>query len=282
VTFARQGKVKLKAMPWISFDLDGTICDWPFNKAVFIPMRAHLNPFVLESMRQEYFSRLGSSDPVNAFDWDGIHDLTATQYGLPAFEQILEFAAKVEFHPELVYPDTQPALEKLRAKGWKIACGTNGYAKYQGYALTRLGVQADAFIAPDTVNACKPQAEFLKRLPELTGDKTALEGLIHVGDLLTQDVLAANRAGAKAVWVWREMPEFMREIPVLERTKNKSVQAAILEQTAHEFTHNGKLGTDYSDLPPKPDFVVADLLELVHALESESTASSNQNRFSTV
>jgi FMN hydrolase / 5-amino-6-(5-phospho-D-ribitylamino)uracil phosphatase len=253
-------------MPWISFDLDGTICDWPFNKAVFIPMRAHLDPQVLEAMRQEYFSRLGSSDPVNAFDWDGIHDLTATQHGLPAFEKILEFAAKVDFHPELVYADTQPALEKLRAKGWKIACGTNGYAKYQGYALTRLGVRADAFIAPDTVNACKPQAEFLKRLPELTGDDSALEGLIHVGDLLTQDVLAANRAGAKAAWVWREMPEFMREIPVLERNQNKGIQAAILEQTNHEFTHNGKLGSSYTDLPPRPDFVVADLLELVSVI----------------
>jgi FMN hydrolase / 5-amino-6-(5-phospho-D-ribitylamino)uracil phosphatase len=253
-------------MPWISFDLDGTICDWPFSKAVFNPMRAHLNDNVLETMRQEYFNRLRSSNPVHAFDWDGIHDLTAEQFGLPAFEPILEFAAKVDFHPELVYADTQPALEQLRRNGWKIACGTNGYAKYQGYALERLGVQADAFIAPDTVNACKPQAEFLKRLPELTGDKTALEGLIHVGDLLTQDVLAANRAGAKAAWVWREMPEFMREIPVLERNHDKTVQTAILEQTAFEFVHNGKLGSSYEDLPPRPDFVVSDLLELVSVI----------------
>ena len=202
--------------------------------------------------------------------------------GLWPGRRILEFAAKVDFYPELVYADTQPALEKLRAEGWKIACGTNGYAKYQGYALERLGVKADAFIAPDTVNACKPQAEFLRRLPELTGDQTALEGLIHVGDLLTHDVLAANRAGAKAAWVWREMPEFMRTIPVLERTQNRKVQAAILEQTAHEFTHNGKLGSDYNDLPPKPDFVVADLLELVDALEFQSASTSNQNRLSAV
>jgi FMN hydrolase / 5-amino-6-(5-phospho-D-ribitylamino)uracil phosphatase len=266
VTFARQGKVTLNVMPWISFDLDGTICDWPFSKAVFNPMRAHLSDQMLETMRQEYFARLRSSDPVNAFDWDGIHDLTAAQFGLPAFEPILEFAAKIDFKPELVYADTQPALEQLRVAGWKIACGTNGYAKYQGYALTRLGVKAEAFIAPDTVNACKPQAEFLKGLPQLTGDQNALEGLVHVGDLLTQDVLAANRAGAKAAWVWREMPEFMREIPVLERTQNQSIQDAILEQTAHEFTHNGKLGSDYTDLPPRPDLVVADLLELVSVI----------------
>ncbi len=256
-------------MPWISFDLDGTICDWPFGKAVFNSMRAHLSEHVIEAMRQEYFMRLRSSDPINAFDWDGIHDLTAEQFGLPAFEPILEFAAKMEFRSELVYADTQPALERLRTNGWKIACGTNGYAKYQGYALERLGVKAEAFIAPDTVNACKPQREFLQRLPQLTGDKTALEGLVHVGDLLTQDVLAANRAGVKAAWVWREMPATMREIPVLERNQNQQIQAAILEQTAHEFVFNGKLGSSYADLPPRPDFVVSDLLELVKVLQPE-------------
>ena len=58
----------------------------------------------------------------------------------------------------------------------------------------------------------------------------------------------------------------MREIPVLERTQHNSIQTAILEQTAHEFVHNGKLGSSYEDLPPKPDFVVADLLELVSVL----------------
>jgi FMN phosphatase YigB (HAD superfamily) len=154
----------------------------------------------------------------------------------------------------------------LRSNGWRIACGTNGWAKYQGYALERLGIQAEAFIAPDTVNACKPQREFLQRLPQLTGDKTALEGLVHVGDLLTQDVLAANRAGVQAAWVWRDMPEFMREIPVLERIQNRSVQTAILEQTAHEFIYNGKLGSSYTDLPPRPDFVISDLLELVEVI----------------
>ena len=253
-------------MPWISFDLDGTICDWPFNKAVFRPMRAHLPTSVQESMRQEYFKRLSSSDPVNAFDWDGIHDLTATEFNLPAFQPILEFAASVEFKAELVYSDTHPAFDELRAGGWKIACGTNGYAKYQGYALERLGLSTDAFIAPDTVNACKPQREFLARLPQLTGDESALVGLVHVGDLLTQDVLAANRAGARAAWVWRDMPSDMRQIPVPDRIQNQNVQAVILEKTKNEFILNGKLGSSYSDLPPRPDFVVADLLELVEVL----------------
>jgi FMN phosphatase YigB (HAD superfamily) len=266
VTFARPELDTLVQMPWISFDLDGTICNWPFSEAVFRPMRAHLSSDVQESMRQEYFRRLGSSNPVHAFDWDGIHDLTALEHNLPAFQRILEYAASVEFHPELVYSDTQPALEKLRANGWKIACGTNGYAKYQSYALERLGVHADAFLAPDTVDACKPQREFLTRLPQLTGDAHALEGLIHVGDLLTQDVLAANRAGARAAWVWRDMPEAMREIPVGQRLQDQSVRFAILEQTKHEFFHNGKLGSEYEDLPPRPDFVVADLLELVAVL----------------
>ncbi len=253
-------------MPWISFDLDGTTCDWPFNKAIFEPMRAHLSKPVHEFMRHEYFGRLRSSNPVSAFDWDGIHDLAATKYKLPAFERILEFAAKHEFKQDLVFADTQPALTKLRQNGWKIACGTNGFAKYQQYALERLGLQADAFIAPDTVGYCKPQRQFLLGLPRLTNDPNALEGLIHVGDLLTQDVLAANRAGVKAVWVWRDMPSQMRRVPVTERNENLEIQIAILEKAKSEFKYNGMLGSEYNDLPPKPDLVVADLLELVSVL----------------
>jgi hypothetical protein len=80
------------------------------------------------------------------------------------------------------------------------------------------------------------------------------------------------------------MTEFMRRIPVFERNQNHSVQTAILEQTAHEFVHNGKLGSSYADLPPRPDFVVTDLLELVDVfdLKIQSTTSSNQNRLSAV
>jgi FMN hydrolase / 5-amino-6-(5-phospho-D-ribitylamino)uracil phosphatase len=254
-------------MPWISFDLDGTICDFPMYHAVFKTMRAHWPEEARAALGTLYQSRLASKDPIQAFNWDEMNAVIAAQYGLDTLPDILEFAANQHFDPALVYKDTQPALATLREQGWKLVCGTNGYAKYQAYALKRLEVEIETFIAPDTVGFAKPHPEFLRCLPNVTNDHQALEGLIHVGDILTQDVLAANRAGVRSAWVWRDMPENFRAIPVEARASDSQIQAKIHELAELEFTQHGQMAGSYTDFPPRPDFVVADLIELTEMLD---------------
>jgi FMN phosphatase YigB (HAD superfamily) len=253
-------------MPWISFDLDGTICDFPMYQAVFKTMRAHWPEEARASLGKLYQARLASENPILAFNWDEMNAVIAAQYGLEPPSDILEFAAAQPFDPALVYADTQPALASLREQGWKLVCGTNGFAKYQAYALKRLKIEIETFIAPDTVGFAKPQAEFLQSLPAVTNDQRALEGLIHVGDILTQDVLAANRSGVRSAWVWRDMPEDFKAKPVGARASDAQVQAKIHELAELEFAQHGQMKGSYADFPPKPDFVVADLLELVELL----------------
>jgi FMN phosphatase YigB (HAD superfamily) len=253
-------------MPWISFDLDGTICNFPMYHAVFKNMRAHWPEEAREALGRMYQERLASPDPIQAFNWDEMNAIIAKDFQLEPLPDILEFAAAQHFDLGLVYADTQPALLRLRSDGWQIVCGTNGYAKYQAYALQRLQIEVEGFIAPDTVGFAKPQAEFLRCLPNITGDQNALEGLIHVGDILTQDVLAANRAGVTSAWVWRDMPEEMRAIPANARASDPRVITKISELTELEFGLHGRMAGSDSDFPPKPDFVVADLLEMVELL----------------
>jgi FMN phosphatase YigB (HAD superfamily) len=253
-------------MPWISFDLDGTICDFPMYHAVFKSMRSHWPEEARAALGGLYQSRLASQNPIKAFDWDEMNAVIASDFGLEPLADILEFAAGQHFDPALVYTDTQPALRSLREQGWKLVCGTNGYAKYQAYALKRLKVEIEDFIAPDTVGFAKPQPDFLRSLPAVTGDDRALEGLIHVGDILTQDVLAANRAGVRSAWVWREMPVGLRAIPATARAANPQVLEKIRELAELEFDLHGRMAGEYTDLPPKPDFVLADLIELVEVL----------------
>ena len=262
-------------MPWISFDLDGTICDFPMYQAVFKSMRSHWPEEARTALGNLYQERLASNDPIQAFNWDEMNAVIAEKHNLEPLPDILEFAARQHFDPALVYADTQPALARLRAKGWQIACGTNGYAKYQAYALERLEVQIDAFLAPDTVGFAKPQAEFLRCLPNVTGDQSALEGLIHVGDLLTQDVLAANRAGVTSAWVWRDMPEEILTIPAESRASDPRVITKIGQLTELEFDLHGRMVGSDSDVPPRPDFVVADLLELVELLSTADRTDPN-------
>jgi FMN phosphatase YigB (HAD superfamily) len=254
-------------MPWISFDLDGTICDFPMYHAVFKSMRSHWPEEARTALGHLYQERLASNDPIQAFNWDEMNAVIAERHKLEPLPDILEFAATQHFDSALVYTDTKPALNRLRSRGWQIACGTNGYAKYQAYALERLEVQVDAFLAPDTVGFAKPQAEFLLNLPNLTNDPTALEGLVHVGDILTQDVLAANRAGATSVWVWRDMPADIRLKPVMSRATDLEVKTKISQLAELEFAQHGRMHGSYPDFPPKPDFVVSNLNELLDLLD---------------
>ena len=260
-------------MPWISFDFDGTLADWPFGRVVFPKLRAEFGPDVQAAIRAEFLQRFASGDPVRAFDWDDTHETVRRNLNLSkAFPKILEFAQDLEFPASLLYDDVPAALERLRTSGWKIALGTNGFAKYQALPVDRLGLVFDATLGPDTTGFAKPQPGFFTRLRDLTHDAQALEGLVHVGDILTQDVLGANRAGVLAAWVWRDMPETLRAIPPLARPDHPSVIKAIESLVPDELELNGRINEAY-DSAPRPDYVVADLLELVDLLELEPVAS---------
>jgi FMN phosphatase YigB (HAD superfamily) len=259
-------------MTWISFDLDGTILEWPMGLAVIGPLRDALAPEPRAAIRTEYLSRYASDHPVRAFDWDEIHDVITTRFGLEPFPRILDAAAHAHWNPDWRYADTNPAFERLRVMGHKIVIGTNGLAKYQRVPLEKLGVAYDALLGPDVAGFAKPQAGFLHVLPKITNDPNAMNGLIHVGDLLAQDVLAANRAGANAVWIWRDMTDAWAALNPLERAENPEMHTIIERQLEVELERDGRLNTPYET--PKPDLIIKDLHELVDALETHQDAVS--------
>lgn len=254
-------------MPWLSLDLDGTLADHPFARSVLPGLRARLEaagagPVV----RAEYLRRFASDDPASAYDWDSIYALAWREARLDGEPPSLAaLARKAAFDPGLVYSDAPPALERFRRGGWRLALGSNGMSAHQRLALERLGLECELALTPDTTGFVKPQAGFLRALPELAGDRAALDGLVHAGDLLAQDVLAANRAGARAAWVWREMPAAWRAVPAAERAVEPGLAAVVATEFALELDRDGRVGALY-DLEPRPDLVVADLLELADAL----------------
>ena len=249
---------------WISFDLDGTILDWPMGQVVFKPLRETFGtPALHEAFRLEFRQRFASSTPVTAFDWDDIHVSITARLDHPALPTILELAQQGDWTaPDLIYPDTKPALERLEQMGYRSIVGTNGFAKYQRVALEKLGITVPHVIAPDTVGFVKPQAEFLSTFHTLEPDGAIG---VHVGDLLAQDVMSANRAGVTAVWIWREMPAELKAIPVSERPRDAAMQAAVQTTFEHELERDGRFSAVFEHTP-RPDIIVADLLELVAVL----------------
>jgi FMN phosphatase YigB (HAD superfamily) len=241
---------------------------WPFGRAVLTPLRAEFERAgALTDVRREYLTRLASENPVSAFEWDDIHDAVCAARGLEPLPRLLDLASSATFAPELVYPDTRPALARLRAAGWRTALGTNGLARYQNAALEALDLHGfEATLTPDTTGFVKPQGAFLRALRDLTGDPAATEGLVHAGDLISQDVLAANRAGATAAWVWRDMPEDLRALSPAARAADGGVSDEVRARFEAELEHDGRIGEAYAEAVPRPDLVVPDLLDLAVAL----------------
>ncbi|MFN3266624.1 MAG: HAD family hydrolase [Deinococcales bacterium] len=251
---------------WISFDLDGTLFDWPFGRVVFKRLREEFTtPELDRAFQAEYRRRFASSQPVRAFDWDNLHDQVCDLHGVPRLPRILELAQSCYWDKKLIYPDTRAALAKLDARGYLLALGTNGFARYQNYVLEQYELPFGVALAPDSTGFVKPQKEFLQALPELSGDPEALDGLIHVGDLLSHDIACANNAGVRGAWVWRTMPTHLAQIPPLERPDHPEFRAAAQREWQHELQLHGAFSPNETE--PKPDFIVQDLLELTLLLE---------------
>jgi FMN hydrolase / 5-amino-6-(5-phospho-D-ribitylamino)uracil phosphatase len=250
---------------WISFDLDGTLCNWPMGRVVFDRLHKEFStPDISAALHLEYRERFASSTPVKAFDWDDLHDTVTTRLGVTAMPRVLELAAQGVWDLDLVYTDVRSALEKLDAKGYLFALGTNGFSKYQSYVLQQLDLELPVVLAPDVTGYTKPQAGFLLELARILDDETALKGLIHVGDMLSQDVACANNAGVTAVWVWRHMPPELRQVPVQDRVDQAEFQTAVQLEFDKEVSESGRFGVDYG--VPRPNIIVADLLELARTL----------------
>ena len=104
------------------------------------------------------------------------------------------------FGPEDLYPDTLPALARLRARGYRLAVVGNQPA-HRTAELQRLGVRADVVAMSDELGVAKPDAAFFRRCCELLGAPPG--EVAYVGDRVDNDVLPAAAAGLRAVWLRR-------------------------------------------------------------------------------
>ncbi|MEU6022206.1 HAD family hydrolase [Micromonospora sp. NPDC047134] len=96
------------------------------------------------------------------------------------------------------YPDVLPALATLRQR-WMLGYATNGNSRAE-----RCGLASEftfEVYAHENGLPKKPAPEFYARVCEAAG--VTPSQVVHVGDNLAFDVVAAQRAGLRAVWLNR-------------------------------------------------------------------------------
>ena len=98
-------------------------------------------------------------------------------------------------------PGALDVVKELKRRGAKIAIVTNGVGKTQRgrFAVSGIGPYVDALVISEEVGAFKPDPRMIFAALEALGcaDKSHA---VMVGDSLSTDMLAAQRAGIAACW----------------------------------------------------------------------------------
>jgi len=103
-----------------------------------------------------------------------------------------------------VYPDVEPTLSRLRAKGLKLGLVSNGFKQDLQHVLGELGLKKwfDAVVCIESCNCAKPNTEiFLYAL-----DKLGVEAneAVFIGDSVEQDYDGAFNVGIRPFLIDRE------------------------------------------------------------------------------
>lgn len=113
------------------------------------------------------------------------------------------------FQASDLYPDVHACLERLTARGLRLAIIGNQPAERKA-ELRRLGVEAEVMAMSEELGVAKPDEAFFRRSLHLMGDPPP-SAVAYVGDRIDNDVWPAAAMGLRAVWLrrgpWGVIPE---------------------------------------------------------------------------
>ena len=115
------------------------------------------------------------------------------------------------FQADDLYPDAIPAMEALRARGYRVAVIGNQPASRDA-ELRRIGIEAEVIAMSAEMGAAKPSPLFFEQVLELLGSPSPA-AVAYVGDRVDNDVLPATVAGMRAVWIRRGPWGFIERLP---------------------------------------------------------------------
>ncbi|MGI8658216.1 MAG: HAD family hydrolase [Candidatus Limnocylindria bacterium] len=110
-------------------------------------------------------------------------------------------AAYGGFQAHDLYPDALPALHALREAGYRVAIVAN-QPEIRGTQLRAIGVEAEVMAMSEDIGVAKPQSGFFARVLDMMGGPPPAR-VAYVGDRVDNDVVPAQAAGMRSVWIRR-------------------------------------------------------------------------------
>jgi len=201
---------------WITFDLDGTLMQNPFEKYVFPEIDEIVSGMkpgcaVVKEMVLENERRMQNNQYPSAYDWDDILNQFLQNNNIAISIDIEKLVRKHSQIPKvyLLEEGIPEVLCELKTRGYSLAVITNGFYKYQYPVMEAIGIVEffDEIITPDIVKCGKPNVDMAKSLLD-AGTIVA-----HVGDRIDHDVVLANLLGAKSILIDQHLSESLKAFP---------------------------------------------------------------------
>lgn len=213
----------------VIFDLDNTLYAYdPAHAAGFRAVTAYASmqlgiaPETFRALHREadILLRARAGETASAIHSRLIrYQLILERQGLPIWHApIMEAGYWERFFAEVKpEPGTRETLEKLRAQGLRIGVGTNMTAQQQYRKLELLSLLelVDFLVTSEEVSAEKPERKLFDVCVEKAGCPAA--ECLFVGDDLLRDVLGAQNAGLRTVWLRRDDMDCDPELPQIRR-----------------------------------------------------------------
>jgi 2-haloacid dehalogenase len=188
---------------WVTFDCFGTLMDWQtgFRKALASIAGDKTDALVDAYHQAEHKTQ----DEGPTRPYRDVLKLTLQRAAYAIGLKLSDYDADVLARTWVdmpIFPDTEAALNRLHADGWKIAILTNCDNALFAKTEARFPVKIDMLVTSQEVGSYKPSLghfeEFEKR------SDVARDRWVHAAVSWYHDMRAAQQLGIKRVWVDRE------------------------------------------------------------------------------
>ena len=198
---------------WATFDCYGTLIDWDAG------IRAELARVFGEDRAEELLARYHEVEPEiqradPSLSYRDVMTEAMRRLGAQA-EEAHALARSLPDWPR--FPETQPALQEARERGWRLAILSNSDRDLIAASQRRLVVPFDHVVVAEDVRSYKPGHAHWLRFRADTGADPGRH--VHVAASRFHDVAPARELAIPCIWINRlgEAPDPVpaRELPDL-------------------------------------------------------------------